>query len=160
MLQKLIYSIFIFFLQNFIIFTFLFLELFLDEPAMVLRYFIWRYDFDILDLSNCNNNRGLCENQNQLRRQFGTTPCYLTKNCDFNFRHAWQLRGPIYHTREEYFYVQPIESWWGSHTTRMPLHFSISWDPDPIAKSLDPYLWFWWIGLFNFGVFWGLRPLL
>jgi hypothetical protein len=39
MLQKLIYYIFGFFLQNFIFFTFFILELFLDEHAMVLRYF-------------------------------------------------------------------------------------------------------------------------
>ena len=37
MLQKIIYSIFVFYLQNFLIFMF-FLGLFLDEPAMVLRY--------------------------------------------------------------------------------------------------------------------------
>ena len=39
MLQKLIYSILFFCLQNFIIFKFfLFIELFLDQPTMVLRY--------------------------------------------------------------------------------------------------------------------------
>jgi hypothetical protein len=41
MWQKLIYSILFACLQNFQIFTFfLLLEFFLDEPAMVLRYFI------------------------------------------------------------------------------------------------------------------------
>jgi hypothetical protein len=41
MLQILIYSIFVFLSSNFSIFVrFLFLELFLDEPAMVLRYLI------------------------------------------------------------------------------------------------------------------------
>jgi hypothetical protein len=40
-LQKLIYSIFIFLSSEFLNFyVFLFLELFLDEPAMVLRYMI------------------------------------------------------------------------------------------------------------------------
>ena len=38
MLQKLIYYIFVFCLQTFLFCTFLFLELFLDEHAMVLRY--------------------------------------------------------------------------------------------------------------------------
>ena len=38
MLQKLIYSIFVVMSSKKLIFTFLFLELFLDEHAMVLRY--------------------------------------------------------------------------------------------------------------------------
>ena len=40
MLRKLISSIFVFVSLEFLFFTFLFLELFLDKPAMVLRYWV------------------------------------------------------------------------------------------------------------------------
>jgi len=43
MLQKLNYSISFLFLMNFLNFTFLFLELFLDESTMVLQYLIMMF---------------------------------------------------------------------------------------------------------------------
>jgi hypothetical protein len=92
MLQKLIYSIFNFLSSKFSNFyVFLFLELFLDEPAMVLRY--WQgYAMLCLKLKDQKNNNGwrtLWTRQSAFSKimvfllfaQFGTKDAQIHKIC-------------------------------------------------------------------------------